>query len=86
MLNSREFVKAKLECIRKREAGVENYFRRAKETLRRVADYAAEKGVRLGVESRHSFEEIQMSGKCSKYWMSLTNPLSAIGTISGMCR
>ena len=58
MLNTRDFVRAKLDCIRKRESSVEHYFRRAKESLRRIADYAGEKGIRLGVESRHSFEEI----------------------------
>ena len=58
MLNTRDFVKTKLECIRKREATAEHHFRRAKEMLRRIADYAGEKGIRLGVESRHSFEEI----------------------------
>jgi sugar phosphate isomerase/epimerase len=41
-----------------REAKSDAYFRRAKESLKRIADYAADKGVKLGVESRHSFEEI----------------------------
>ena len=58
MIHSREFVRAKHDCIQKRENGSENYFRRAKEMLRRIADYAGEKGIRLGVESRHSYEEI----------------------------
>jgi sugar phosphate isomerase/epimerase len=58
MVHSREFVRAKLECIQRREQEADGYLRRAKECLRRVADYAAEKGIRLGVESRHSFEEI----------------------------
>lgn len=58
LLNSRDFVKTKLECVRKREAGVEHHLRRAKESLREAADYAASKGIKLGVESRHSYEEI----------------------------
>lgn len=58
LLNSRDFVKTKLECVRKRESSVERYLQRAKDGLRQAADYAAEKGVKLGVESRHSFEEI----------------------------
>ncbi|MEO8352345.1 MAG: sugar phosphate isomerase/epimerase family protein [Chthoniobacteraceae bacterium] len=58
LLNSRDFVKTKLECVRKREAKVERYLQRAKDGLRQAADYAAEKGVKLGVESRHSYEEI----------------------------
>jgi sugar phosphate isomerase/epimerase len=55
---SRQYVQTKLECVRKREAKSDAYFRRAKESLQRIADYAADKGVKLGVESRHSFEEI----------------------------
>ncbi len=58
LLNSRDFVKTKLECVRKRESNVERHLRRAKDGLRQAADYAAEKGVKLGVESRHSYEEI----------------------------
>ena len=58
MIHSREFVKAKLECVRKREAQAEPYLQRAKDCLRRIAEHAAEKGIRLGVESRHSYEEI----------------------------
>jgi sugar phosphate isomerase/epimerase len=58
MIHSRDFVKTKLECIRKREAQADRYFQRAKDCLRRIADYAGEKSIRLGVESRHSFEEI----------------------------
>ena len=58
MINSREFVRMKIECIRKRESIGPRYLDRAKECLRKVADYAADKGVQLGVESRHSYEEI----------------------------
>jgi sugar phosphate isomerase/epimerase len=58
MIHSREFVRTKLECVKRRESDAAPYLRRAKDCLRRVADYAAEKGVRLGVESRHSYEEI----------------------------
>jgi sugar phosphate isomerase/epimerase len=55
---SRGYVQVKLECIKKREAKAEGFVRRAKECLRRISDYAGEKGIRLGVESRHSYEEI----------------------------
>jgi len=58
MLNSREFVRTKMECIRRREREAPPYFRRAKDILRRIIDYAASKDIRLGVESRHSYEEI----------------------------
>ena len=55
---SRGFVAEKLECIRKREAKVGPYLERSREALKQIADYAGERGITLGVESRHSFEEI----------------------------
>lgn len=55
---ARSYVSEKLECIQKREKSVGPYFQRAKDCLARIAEYAATKNVRLGVESRHSFEEI----------------------------
>lgn len=58
MINSREFMRTRDECIRRREREALPYFNRAKDSLRRVIDHAAAKGIRLGVESRHSFEEI----------------------------
>lgn len=58
MIHTRAFVAEKLECIRKREDRSRPYFDRSLDALKRAADYAAERGVTLGVESRHSFEEI----------------------------
>jgi len=56
--NSRDYVKEKLECVRKREEKALPYFHRAIECLKRIAEYAEKKSITLGVESRHSFEEI----------------------------
>lgn len=58
MIHSRAFVKEKLECIRKRESKAGPYLQRARECLTQIADYAAEKNVQVGIESRHSYEEI----------------------------
>jgi sugar phosphate isomerase/epimerase len=58
MIHSRDYVKKKLEGIRKRQGSAEGHFKRAKESLERIAEYAGERGINLGVESRHSFEEI----------------------------
>lgn len=58
MIHSRAFVKEKLECIRKREDKAEPYLRRARDCLTKIVEHAAEKNVQLGIESRHSFEEI----------------------------
>ncbi len=58
LLHSREYVREKLDCVRKRQDKVRPYFQRSKDCLARIAEYAAGKGVQLGVESRHSYEEI----------------------------
>ena len=58
MGQSRGYVQLKLECIRKRESKSQPFVQRAKDCLQRISDYAGEKGIRLGVESRHSYEEI----------------------------
>jgi sugar phosphate isomerase/epimerase len=55
---TKPFVQLKLEAVKKREANQEKPFLRMLESLRRVVDYAGERGIRLGIESRHSFEEI----------------------------
>ncbi len=55
---SKEYVALKLEAVQQREAKQEKPFFRMLESLRRIVDYAGERGIRLGVESRHSFEEI----------------------------
>jgi sugar phosphate isomerase/epimerase len=56
--NSRGFVQAKHDVIRKREASAKPYVERSLDCLARVAQHARERGIVLGVESRHSFEEI----------------------------
>ena len=58
MIHSREYVREKMACIRKRQDKVGPYLERSKECLKRIVEYAAGKDVRLGVESRHSYEEI----------------------------
>ncbi len=58
MLHSRTFVREKLACIQEREKKVDPFFERSKQCLAQIVEYATGKGVQLGVESRHSFEEI----------------------------
>ena len=55
---SRGYVSLKLESVKKRQAQAEGFLARAKECLTRVAAHAAARGVTLGIESRHSYEEI----------------------------
>ena len=56
--HSRAFVREKLECVRKREDKAAPYLERSMECLARIVEHARGKGVRLAVESLHSFEEI----------------------------
>ncbi len=55
---SREYVKRKVKAVQKREAAAAPYLARVKDCLKRIAEYAANKNVRLGVEGRRGYEEI----------------------------
>lgn len=55
---SREYVRKKVNAVKKREAAAPPYLAKVKDSLRRIADYAAGKNVRLGVEGRRGYEEI----------------------------
>lgn len=54
----REFTKLKVALVAERERRAPLYLARAKDALLRAAEYAAGKGVFLGVEGRHSYEEV----------------------------
>lgn len=55
---SRKYVRLKLKAVQKREAAAPLYLARVKDSLRQVAEYAATKQIRLGVEGRRGYEEI----------------------------
>ncbi len=55
---SPEYARMKFEAVRQREAASERYLERVRECLKPVLAYAGERGIRLGIESRHSYEEI----------------------------
>jgi len=55
---SREYVRIKLKAVQTREAAAPPYLERVKNALRRIADYAATKNIRLGVEGRRGYEQI----------------------------
>jgi sugar phosphate isomerase/epimerase len=54
----KEYGKAKVEAVQKREAVGEVYIQRALECLTEIADYAAKKGIRLGLENREDYESM----------------------------
>jgi sugar phosphate isomerase/epimerase len=55
---SRKYVKLKLKAVEERERKAAVYLQRSKECLLRAIDYAAQKGIKLGVEGRQQYEEI----------------------------
>src|SRR5229473_3978028 len=57
-LLSRQYVRQKIQAVKKREAAAPAYFERARDCLRRVVDYAASKNIKLGMEGRRGYEEI----------------------------
>src|SRR5687767_5431339 len=58
MKMSKGFAQMKLEAVKRREAQQEAPFRRSMEALKQIYQYAGERGIRLGIESRHSYEEM----------------------------
>ncbi len=55
---SRQYVQKKVKAVKKRESAAPPHLARVKDSLKRIADYAAQKNVRLGVEGRRGYEEI----------------------------
>jgi sugar phosphate isomerase/epimerase len=53
---TKEFARAKVQAVRKREAVGEIYLQRALECLIEIADYASKKGIRIGIENREYYE------------------------------
>ena len=60
LIHSREYVRLKVKAVKEREKKAPFYVQRALDCVLRVVDYAAAKGVRLGIEGRQAFEEIPM--------------------------
>lgn len=52
------YARLKTRAVRHREARVPKHLERLRDCLKRIVDHAAEKGVRLGLESRQAYEEI----------------------------
>jgi sugar phosphate isomerase/epimerase len=55
---SRKYVRMKLKAVQTREAAAPPYLERVKDALHRIAEHAAKKNIRLGVEGRRGYEEI----------------------------
>jgi sugar phosphate isomerase/epimerase len=55
---SRKYVRMKLKAVQTREAAAPPYLERVIDSFRKIAEYAAKKNIRLGVEGRRGYEEI----------------------------
>jgi sugar phosphate isomerase/epimerase len=55
---SKEFARAKIDAVRRREAVSEHYLQRVLEGVSEAADYAAKKGIRLALENREHYEAV----------------------------
>ena len=53
---SKDFARAKIAAVKKREAVGEQHIQRGLECLIEAADYASKKGIRLGIENREHYE------------------------------
>jgi sugar phosphate isomerase/epimerase len=57
-LLSKAAIQLKIAAVREREASGPSYLQRALECLKPIVEYAAERNIFLGVEGRHSYEEL----------------------------
>ena len=55
---SRDYVREKIDAVKKRETIGKDYLERVKDCLKRIIEYAAGKKVKFGIEGRRGYEEI----------------------------
>jgi sugar phosphate isomerase/epimerase len=55
---SAEYARLKTRAVQTREKRVPKHLARLQDCLKRIVDHAGEKGIRLGLETRQSYEEI----------------------------
>jgi sugar phosphate isomerase/epimerase len=73
-LLSREYVRKKIEAVQKRESAAPPALARVKHALTQIAQYAAKKNVRLGVEGRRGYEEIPSERELPQLLDELNSP------------
>ena len=71
---SKEAIQLKIAAVREREASAPAYLRRALECLKPVVEYAMERNVFLGVEGRHSYEEVPGEREFEEVFANLDSP------------
>lgn len=55
---SKDYARAKVDAVKKREEMSETYVQRALECLTEISSYASKKGIRLGIENRENYETV----------------------------
>lgn len=73
-LLAKETIQFKIAAVRQRETAGPAYLKRALECLKPVVEYAAEKNVFLGVEGRHSYEELPSEREFEEVFATLDSP------------
>ena len=71
---TREYATAKVKAVERREQLAPKYLERVKDCLRRIVDYAQQKGVRVGLEGRQAYEEIPTPRECVGLLDDLNSP------------
>ena len=59
------YARAKVKAVQKREAIAPKYLERVKDCLKRIIEYAEQKGIKLGIEGRQAYEEIPTEREAS---------------------
>lgn len=73
-LYSRRYTQKKLKAVQTREAKSAFYMNRVRQCIEPIVEYAAEKNIQLGIESRHSYEEIPSSREIPPLLDALNSP------------
>jgi sugar phosphate isomerase/epimerase len=73
---SREYVRKKIDAVKKRESAAAVHIERVLDCLKRVVDYAATKGVRLGIEGRRGYEEMPSERELPMFLDELRSPFA----------
>jgi sugar phosphate isomerase/epimerase len=74
-LFSRQYVRKKIQAVKKRETAAAPYLERVRNALQRIVEYAATKNIRLGIEGRRGYEEIPSERELPLLIDELNSPL-----------
>ncbi len=73
-LLAKETIQRKIDGVREREKAGPAYVQRAIECLKPIVEYAVQRGIFLGVEGRHSYEEVPSEREFDEVFTALDSP------------